>query len=67
MVFEMKCFHGVGAFEVYFLKVSALKLFHPSVCPVFMDFSLFSQLRHSPAGEGMAVKEGSKPAISFAD
>jgi hypothetical protein len=38
MVFEMKCFHGVGAFEVYLLKVSALKLSHPSACPVFKDF-----------------------------
>jgi hypothetical protein len=51
MVFEMKCFHGVGAFEVYLFKVSALKLSHPSVCSVFKDFSLFSQLRHSLIGE----------------
>jgi hypothetical protein len=43
MVLEVKCFHGVGAFEVHLLKVSALKLSHPSACPVFQDFSLFSR------------------------
>jgi hypothetical protein len=65
MVLEVKCFHGVGAFEVYLLKVSALKLSHPSACPVFKDFSLFSQLRHSLEGEGdgdgrIGVKNGRK-------
>jgi hypothetical protein len=47
MVLEVKCFHGVGAFEVYLLKGSALKLSHLSAYPVFKDFILFSQLRHS--------------------
>jgi hypothetical protein len=42
MVLEVKCFHGVGAFEVYLLKVTAPKLSHPSACPVFEGFSLFS-------------------------
>jgi hypothetical protein len=50
MAFEMKCFQGVGAFEADLLGVSALKLSHPSACPVFKDFSLFSQLRHSLSG-----------------
>jgi hypothetical protein len=45
MVLEAKYFHGVGTFEVYLLKVSALKLSHPSACPVFKDFSYFSLLR----------------------
>ena len=44
MVLEVKCFLDVGAFEVHLLKVSALKLSHPSACPVFKvgrgDFSL---------------------------
>ncbi len=52
MVLEMKCFHRVEAFEVNLLKVTALKLSHPSACPVFNDFSLFSELRHNPGGEG---------------
>jgi hypothetical protein len=43
MVLEMKCFLGVEAFEVNPLKVTALKLSHPSACPVFKEFSLFSQ------------------------
>ena len=38
---EVKCFHGLGAFEVYLLKVTALKLSHPSACPVFDEFILF--------------------------
>jgi hypothetical protein len=42
MMLEAKCFHRIGAFEVYLLKVTALKLSHPSACPVFKDFSLFS-------------------------
>jgi len=51
MVLGMKCFHGLGAFEVNLLKVTALKLSHPSACPFFKKFSLFSQLRHSLVGE----------------
>jgi hypothetical protein len=33
MVLEAKYFNGVGAFEVYFLKVSALKLRHLTTYP----------------------------------
>jgi hypothetical protein len=51
MILESEYFHGVGASEAYLLKVSALKLSHPSACPVFQDFSRFSLLRHSPNGE----------------
>jgi len=51
MVLESQCFYGVGAFEVRFLKVSALKLSHPSVCSVFQNFSRFFLLRHSFSGE----------------
>jgi len=47
MMLEVECFHGIRAFDVYLLKVTALKLSHPSACPVFKDFSLFSQLRRS--------------------
>jgi hypothetical protein len=59
MVLEVKCFHGVEAFEVYLLKVSALKLSHPSAYPVFQDFSRFSILRHSPSGEREGVRGNS--------
>jgi hypothetical protein len=52
MVLEAKYFRDVGAFEVHLLKVPALKLSHPSACPVFKDFSRFSRLRHSLEGEG---------------
>jgi hypothetical protein len=52
MALETKYFHDVGAFEVHLFKVSALKLSHPSVCPVFKDFSCFSLLRHSLLGGG---------------
>jgi hypothetical protein len=38
MMLKSKYFHGVGTFEVHLLKVSALKLSHPSACPVFKDF-----------------------------
>jgi hypothetical protein len=58
MVLETKCFYGVEAFEVYLLKVTALKLSHPSACPVFKEFSLFSQLRHSLLGERGRVRGG---------
>jgi hypothetical protein len=51
MMLEMKYFHSVGAFEADLLKVSALKLSHPSAYPVFQDFSRLSILRHSPSGE----------------
>jgi hypothetical protein len=54
---EAKNFHGVGIFEVHILKVSALKLYHPSACPVFKDFSYFSLLRHS-------LLRGGKPLLS---
>jgi hypothetical protein len=50
MGLEPKYFDGVGAFEVYLQKVSALKLFHPSVCPAFQDSSPFSILRDSGLG-----------------
>ena len=61
MVLESECFHSVGAFEVYLLKVSALKLSHPSVCSVFQNFSRFFLLRHSllmgeGEGEGEELK-----------
>jgi hypothetical protein len=56
MVLGAKYFHGVGAFEVYLFKVSALKLYHPSACPVFQDFSRFSLLRHSLSGERGRVR-----------
>jgi hypothetical protein len=51
MVLKSVCFHGVGAFEVRLLKVSAQKLSHPSVCSVFENSSRFSLLRHSLLGE----------------
>jgi hypothetical protein len=51
MVLESGCFHGIGAFEVHLLKVSALKLSHPSVCSVFQNFSRFSLLQRSLRGE----------------
>jgi hypothetical protein len=52
MVFKGKYIYGVGAFEAYLLKVSALKLSHPSACPVFKDFSYFSPITtQSPYGE----------------
>jgi hypothetical protein len=41
MVLEVKCFHGVGAFELYLLKVSALKLSHPSAYPFFRTSAAF--------------------------
>ena len=54
MVLEAQCFQGIGAFEVDRLKVSALKLSHPSACSVFQNFSHFSLLRHSfLMGEGV--------------
>ncbi len=39
-VLRIQCFHGIGAFEVYRLKVSALKP-HPSVCSVLRRFGFF--------------------------
>jgi hypothetical protein len=63
MVLGMKCFHGVGAFEVNLIKVTALKLFHPSVCPVFNKFSLFSQLRHSLLPQGKKILGRVKPTL----
>jgi hypothetical protein len=56
IVLESEYFHGVGAFEVHLLKVSALKLSHPSVCSVFQNFSRFSILRHSLLGERDRVR-----------
>jgi hypothetical protein len=47
MVLEAECFQGVGAFEVYLLKVPALKLFHPLACSVLQNVSHLSLLRHS--------------------
>jgi hypothetical protein len=58
MVLESEYFHGVGAFEVHLLKVSALKLFHRSVCSVFQNFNRFSLLRHS-----LLMGEGCLPAL----
>jgi hypothetical protein len=46
-VLEAKYLHVIGAFDVCLIKVSALKLSHPSTYPVFQDFSRFSLLRHS--------------------
>jgi prepilin-type N-terminal cleavage/methylation domain-containing protein len=58
MVLEEQCFHGIGAFGSHLLKVSALKLFHPSACSVFQSFSHFSRLRHKLLGERRWVKSG---------
>jgi hypothetical protein len=52
MVIEAKYFHGVGASEVYLLKGSALKLSHPSACPVFQDFSRFPYYDTLSLGRG---------------
>ena len=61
MVLEAQCFHGVGAFEVHLLKVSALKLSRASACSVFQNFSHFSLLRHSHwrggKGEGIQISD----------
>jgi hypothetical protein len=48
MVLEVKCFHGVGAFEVYLLKVAALKHSHPSAYPVFQKVGFFHITAQSP-------------------
>ena len=42
MMLEIQCFHGIGAFGVYRLKVSALKLSHPSVYSVLRRGGFFS-------------------------
>jgi hypothetical protein len=47
IVLEAKYLHEGGTFEAYLLKISALKLSHPSACPVFQDLSRFSLLRRS--------------------
>jgi hypothetical protein len=59
MVLESQCFHAIGAFEVYLLKVSALKLFHASVCSVFQNFTHFSYCETVLTGEGKGLREGS--------
>jgi release factor glutamine methyltransferase len=52
-VLEIQCFHGIGAFEVYRLKVSALKLSDPSVCSVLRRFGFFPNYDTiSKGGEG---------------
>jgi hypothetical protein len=51
MVLEAECFEGVGTFGVHLIKVSALKLSHPSARSVFQSFSYFSLLWHSLSGE----------------
>jgi len=53
MVVEAKYLHGVGAFEVYILKVSALKLSHPSACPVFKGFKGESRKDPTTGGKGL--------------
>jgi len=55
MVLESEYFHGVGAFKVHLLKVSALKLSHPSVCSVFQNFSRFPYCDTVSEGRGMGV------------
>jgi hypothetical protein len=39
MVVKAECFYSIGTVEAYFLKVPALKLSHPSACPVFISAS----------------------------
>lgn len=51
-------FSGIWVFGVDRLEVSALKLFDPSVCPVFQNFSHFSLLEHSLWGEERRVRGG---------
>jgi hypothetical protein len=57
MVDEAKYFYGIGASEVYLLKVSTLKLSHPSACPVFIlaAFPYYNPL--SPGGRGRGEGE----------
>jgi hypothetical protein len=38
---EIQCFNGIGAFGVYHLKVSALKLSRPPVCSVLRRLGVF--------------------------
>jgi hypothetical protein len=42
MVLEIEYFHGIGAFEVHFSKVPALKPPHPPACSAFGEFCSFS-------------------------
>jgi len=53
MVLEAKCFHGIEAFEVSFLKVSDLKLFHPSACSVFRTSATFPYYDTLSWGRGL--------------
>ena len=52
MVFELKCFHGIGAFGVELLKVPALKLFHPSAHSVSKVSWFFKNCGTVSDGEG---------------
>jgi hypothetical protein len=52
MVLEIGCFHGIGAFKVYRLKVSALKLSHPPVCSVLRLFGPFPNSDTASRSEG---------------
>jgi len=65
MVLEAQCFQGVGAFEVHLLKVSALKLSHPSACSVFQNFSHFPYYDTVSWGEGKG--EGKFQIFLFSD
>jgi len=44
MMIEAKYFHGIGTFDVYLSKVSALDFSHPPACPI-LTFSV-------PFGDG---------------
>jgi len=51
MMLEIQCFHCIGAFGVYHLKVSALKLSHPPACSVLIGFGFFQNYDTGSKGE----------------
>jgi hypothetical protein len=53
MVLEVKCFQGVGAFEVYLLKVSALKLPHRLPVPFLRTSASFPNYDTVSRGGGI--------------
>jgi hypothetical protein len=53
---EMKYFHGVGAFEVYLLKVSALKLSHRLPVPFLRTSASFPNYDTVSWGRGGRVR-----------
>ena len=59
MVLESGCFHGVGAFEVHLLKVSASKAFSPVCLFRFSELQpLFPIATQSQWGEGRGEGDG---------